>query len=110
VGGGFGGLESAFYLRIKLQNRAHITLVSDQDHFLFKPNTIYIPFGLPVDKLTISPETRREMGSISLTCVCTNSIWRRCVGFSSDGANLPYDFLVIATGSGMRPQHAQEYG
>ena len=41
VGGGFGGLEAAFYLRMKLKDRAKITMVSDKDHFLYKPNTIY---------------------------------------------------------------------
>jgi NADH dehydrogenase FAD-containing subunit len=39
LGGGFGGLEAAFYLRMKLEDRADITLVSDRDYFLFKPNT-----------------------------------------------------------------------
>lgn len=42
VGGGFAGLESAFLLRQKLGDRAAITLVSDRDEFLFKPNTIYL--------------------------------------------------------------------
>ena len=61
------GLAARFgllYLRMKLRDRARITLVSDQDHFLFKPNTIYIPFGLPVDKLTIPlqrPTHRRHI-------------------------------------------------
>ncbi len=58
LGGGFGGLEAAFYLRWRLAQQADITLVSDRDHFLFKPNTIYIPFGLDPEKLTI-PSTGR---------------------------------------------------
>jgi sulfide:quinone oxidoreductase len=45
LGGGFAGLETAFYLRAKLGSRAALTLVSDRHEFLFKPNTIYIPFG-----------------------------------------------------------------
>ncbi len=62
LGGGFAGLESSFYLRMRLKDRADITLVSDQDHFLFKPNTIYIPFGLDPEKLKIPLEqpTRRK--------------------------------------------------
>jgi sulfide:quinone oxidoreductase len=46
LGGGFGGLEAAFLLRMRLGDRAGITVISDQPTFLFKPNTIYIPFGL----------------------------------------------------------------
>ena len=33
LGGGFGGLESVFYLCRRLQDRADITLVSDRDYF-----------------------------------------------------------------------------
>ena len=104
VVGGFGGLESAFYLRMKLQDRAHITLVSDQDHFLFKPNTIYIPFGLQVGKLTIPLEkpTRRRHIYFVQTHVREIDPVARTV--SGDGTKLSYDFLVIATGAGMRPQ------
>ena len=58
------GLEAAFYLRMKLEDRADITLVSDRDYFLFKPNTIYIPFGLDPEKLKVGsnapPVARRS--------------------------------------------------
>jgi NADH dehydrogenase FAD-containing subunit len=49
VGGVFAGLESAFLLRLRLGSRVRLTLVSDRDTFLFKPNTIYIPFGSKLD-------------------------------------------------------------
>src|SRR5512133_2727514 len=55
-GGGFAGLESAFLIRQKLGDRAAITIVSDRDHFLFKPNSIYIPFGASEESLLISLE------------------------------------------------------
>ena len=38
LGGGFGGLEAAFDLQLLAGERARITLVSDLDHFYFKPN------------------------------------------------------------------------
>ncbi len=104
VGGGFGGLESAFYLRMKLRDKAHITLVSDQDDFLFKPNTIYIPFGLQVDKLTIplqKPTKRRHIDFVQTHVREIDPVGRTVSG---DGAKLSYDYLVIATGAGMRPQ------
>ena len=104
VGGGFGGLESAFYLRMKLRDRAHITLVSDQDHFLFKPNTIYIPFGLQVEKLTIPLEKPTRRRHIEFVQTHVREIDPVAQTVSGDRAKLPYDFLVIATGAGMRPQ------
>ncbi len=62
LGGGFGGLEAAFYLRWRLGERVDLTLVSDRDHFLFKPDTIYIPFGVDPERLTIplARPTRRK--------------------------------------------------
>lgn len=46
VGAGFAGLETAFHLRHSLGDRVQLTIISEQPYFLFKPNTIYIPFGL----------------------------------------------------------------
>lgn len=40
LGAGFGGLESAFYLRKRLGKRVAITVVASADRFLFKPNTM----------------------------------------------------------------------
>jgi len=45
LGGGFAGLETSFLLRMRAGRRVDITLVSDREAFLFKPNTIYVPFG-----------------------------------------------------------------
>ncbi|MCS7169957.1 MAG: NAD-binding protein, partial [Candidatus Kapabacteria bacterium] len=64
VGGGFGGLEVAFALRYLLKDRVQMTLVSDSPHFLFKPNTIYIPFGMEPERLLIGlerPLRRRDI-------------------------------------------------
>ena len=53
LGAGFAGLETAFYLRHTLHDKVDLTLVSDRDYFLFKPNTIYIPFGEDPEKFKI---------------------------------------------------------
>jgi sulfide:quinone oxidoreductase len=50
-GGGFAALETAFLLRMRLHDAADIALVSARDHFTFRPNTIYIPFGTDPDSL-----------------------------------------------------------
>lgn len=104
LGGGFGGLETAFYLRMKLHERADITLVSSQDHFVFKPNTIYIPFGLDPERLKIplaAPARRRNITFVHATAREIDPVLRRVV---ADGGPLPYDYLVIATGAGMRSE------
>jgi sulfide:quinone oxidoreductase len=104
LGGGFGGLESAFYLRYKLGDRVDLTVVSDRDHFLFKPNTIYIPFGeepehfhVPLDK-----PMRRKHIAFKHAQVWAIDPERQTV--QVEGAQLAYDYLVVATGAEMRPQ------
>ena len=103
LGGGFGGLETAFSLRMLAGERARITLVSDQKCFLFKPNSIYVPFGLDPDKLRVPLDRPAARKGIELIQAKAREVDpdRREVGL--EGMALPYDFLVVATGSGMRP-------
>jgi sulfide:quinone oxidoreductase len=104
VGGGFAGLESAFLLRSKLGGRARLTLVSDQDTFLFKPNTIYIPFGGKLEPLLIPlsrPAAKREIELVRGRVRSVDPAARRV---KVDGRSLDYDFLVLATGAGMAPE------
>lgn len=104
LGGGFGGLETAFYLRMRLQDKADITLISDQEYFLFKPNTIYIPFGLAPEKLRIylDKPTRRKAIRFVKARVQEIKPGTREV-FTNDKQVFQYDYLVVATGASMRP-------
>jgi len=115
LGGGFAGLETAFALRRQVGERVGLTVVADQDSFLFKPNTIYIPFGGTEDSLRIplpGPLARRRI-TLHEGQVAEVDPDARAVGLT-DGTRLRYDFLVIATGAAMRPhevpglaEHAQ---
>ncbi|MCH7229793.1 FAD-dependent oxidoreductase [Glycomyces sp. L485] len=105
VGGGFAGLETAFTLRGHLGQRVELVLVADRHDFLFKPNTIYIPFGGEEAKLRIPlelPAGRRgiELVAGSLSRVDTDDKRIELV----DGTRVDYDYLVLATGSAMRPE------
>ncbi|HYJ68818.1 MAG TPA: FAD-dependent oxidoreductase [Nocardioidaceae bacterium] len=104
LGGGFAGLETAFTLRQLAGDRASLSLVSDRDTFLFKPNTIYLPFGGDESKLHIplrKPLGRRSISYVSGTVAGIDTD-RETVDVS-DGTRLRYDHLVIATGATMRP-------
>ena len=103
AGGGFAGLEAAFLLRNKLRDRARITLVSDRQQFLFKPNTIYLPFGGKLDPLVIElahPTSKRNIEFVGGDVVGVDPDARR---LAVDGRSLSYDFLVLATGASMAP-------
>lgn len=103
LGGGFGGLESAFYLRWKLEDRADITLVSDRDYFLYKPNTIYIPFGLDPDRLKIGLERPTRRKNIDFVKDRVREIDPDAKTVGLENSSIPYDYLVVATGADMRP-------
>jgi sulfide:quinone oxidoreductase len=53
LGSGFAGLESAFLLRMRLRDRADLTLASERESLTFRPNTIYVPFGADPDDLLV---------------------------------------------------------
>lgn len=102
LGGGFGGLETAFDLRLLAGDRAQITLVSDRDHFLFKPNSIYVPFGLDPERLKVPLARPAAKRGIELVQGHAHEIDPDSRQVRVDGRGVSYDQLVIATGSGMR--------
>jgi NADH dehydrogenase FAD-containing subunit len=104
LGGGFAGLESAFLLRARLGDRADITLVSDKHEFLFKPNTIYIPFGTDPASLLIPLSRPAHRRDIELVRGSAQSIDPDARLVHLGGRHLAYDFLVVATGAAMRPE------
>jgi len=103
LGAGFGGLEAAFYVRKRLGKRAAITVIAPSHHFLFKPNTIYIPFGKSPDELLLELRPvfeRRHIEFVQSAAYDVDPAAKRVKIVSGD---VPYDFLVIATGAAMRP-------
>ena len=104
LGAGFAGLETAFYLRHTLHDNVDLTLVSDRDHFLFKPNTIYIPFGEDPEKFKIrldEPVRRKNLTFIQDSVQGIEPDSKRVLLRKSE---LSYDYLVVATGADMRPE------
>ncbi|MFN8062996.1 MAG: FAD-dependent oxidoreductase [Vicinamibacterales bacterium] len=103
AGGGFAGLETTFYLRHTLGDVVDLTLVSEHPYFHFKPNTIYIPFGEEPEQFKVYLD--RAIARKHITFVQD-----RFVGVVPDTKHaflehgeLTYDYLVVATGAGMRP-------
>jgi len=104
LGGGFAGLETAFLLKHRLREAVDVHLVTDQPNFLFRPNTIYIPFGSNPDQLLIplrEPAHRQQIALIegAVEGVETGA---RLVHLRQHPP-IAYDDLVIATGAAVRP-------
>jgi sulfide:quinone oxidoreductase len=98
-------LETAFLLRMRAHDAVEITVVSDSDAFLFRPNTIYIPFGADPQRFYIElakPMRRRQIALERGAVVEVDADAKRVT--LADARKLSYDKLVIATGADMAPQ------
>lgn len=105
AGAGFAGLEAAFLLRMRLHDRVDIELVSEADRFVFRPNSIYIPFGADPESLVVELDKPLRKRSIPFTRGRLREVdpVSRSVTLE-DGGRLAYDHLIIATGASMRPE------
>ena len=106
LGGGFAALESAFLLRMRLHDQVDIRLVSDTDDFLFRPNSIYVPFGADPGSLLVGltkPLGKRHI-SFEQGRVAEVDPDNKLVSLE-DGQRFGYDKLIVATGADM---HAEE--
>jgi NADH dehydrogenase len=96
VGGGFGGVFTA----LELSGAGDITLISDQDHFLFKP-LLYEYLSGEVEAWHIAPrydELLDEQVKIVHSVVTDVDFSSRSVSLA-DGVALSYDVLVLAPGA-----------
>jgi NADH dehydrogenase FAD-containing subunit len=104
IGTGFGGLETAFYLRKRLGKRVDLTIVAKDHRFLFKPNTIYIPFGKAKDELVFELGPVLDRRHIRFVQGVAQGVDVSAKKVITTGGDVGFDKLVIATGAAMRPQ------
>jgi sulfide:quinone oxidoreductase len=105
LGAGFAGLEAAFLLRMRMRDRVDLTVVSPRPEFVFRPNSIYVPFGadpadLEVDLAKAFSRRRIEFVEERVAGVDPEAHELELAG----GGKRSYEKLVIATGADMRPQ------
>jgi len=99
IGGGFAGLETLFCLRHQLGDEVDLTLVSNDKNFVFRPDTIYVPFGADPKRFVV-PLTR-ILASTRVEVLYDRAraidCQRRVVSLREE--EIPYDYLVVASGS-----------
>src|SRR4030095_166223 len=96
IGGGFGGLFTALYL----QEEGQVTLVSNEDHFLFSP-MLYEYLSGEVEEWHIAPKYSELLDeSVKLVMGETKEIdlSTQRVIVSGQSEPLEYDVLVLAVG------------
>ncbi|TIC84859.1 hypothetical protein E8D34_14225 [Nocardioides sp. GY 10113] len=100
LGANFGGLTAALAVRHELHGDVDVTVVAPDDHFLFNPSLIWLPFGKRDREDITFPvvPTLEEHGIVFVheAAVAVDPVQRRVV--LADGRRLGYDYLVIATG------------
>ena len=105
LGGGTGGTLTANRLRRTYStDEAEIVVVDQDDHHVYQPGLLFVPFGLTHAEDIVRPRGRQLRNGISYlqsavdrVDVETNEV------HLADGTSLPYDVLVVATGARLAP-------
>lgn len=103
LGGGTGGTLTANRLRRQLSKRdASITIVDRDDHHVYQPGLLFVPFDLAQAEEIVRPRHRQLKHGIDFVQQAVDHVdLSRDVVVLDDGAMLPYDVLVIATGASL---------
>jgi sulfide:quinone oxidoreductase len=106
LGGGTGGTMTANRLRRRFDgDEAEIHVVDQDDRHVYQPGLLFLPFGLTrLDEL-VRPRRRQLRRGIVFheSAVEAVALDRDEVALG-DGTVLPYDILVVATGTRLQPE------
>ncbi|EWM10166.1 NAD(P)/FAD-dependent oxidoreductase [Kutzneria sp. 744] len=105
LGGGFAALETAFQLTAMVDpNRLHLTVVSDRDHFLYRPGLVGLPFGAAEAPLHVPLSMALDRWNITRRLACVENVdTERRIVHTNRVMPIHYDHLVIATGAQAHP-------
>jgi sulfide:quinone oxidoreductase len=100
LGGSFGGLTAALEVKRRLGNEAKVTLVSDDDRFVFLPSLPWLIMGWrkPRDITLQVSEILRPKNIDFVYDAAKQIAADTSKVVTSKGKEIPYDYLVIATG------------
>ena len=103
LGGGTGGTLTANRLHRHYKHRdVEITVVDQDDHHIYQPGLLFVPFGLAHHNEIVRPRKAQLHKDINFVLQPIERVdLDRDTVVLEDGAELPYDVLVIATGVGL---------
>ena len=105
LGGGTAGTLTANRLQRELGGRAAITVVDRDDDHWYQPGLLFVPFGRTRPEEIVRSRARQLRPGIGYhhkSPVDHVDIGQRRVHLE-DGASLPYEVLVVATGAALLP-------
>jgi sulfide:quinone oxidoreductase len=109
LGGGTGGTLTANRLRRRFdEDELQIHVVDRDDRHVYQPGLLFVPFGLADPDEIVRPRRRQLRAGITFheTDVESVALEDDLVRLA-DGTMLPYDVLVIATGSTLQPEETE---
>jgi sulfide:quinone oxidoreductase len=109
LGGGTGGTMVANRLRRRFDaDEAEIHVVDRDDRHVYQPGLLFVPFGLTSLDEIVRPRNRQLRDGIVFHEREIDAVWiERDEVLLDDGAILPYDVLVVATGSHLQPEETE---
>jgi sulfide:quinone oxidoreductase len=101
LGGGTGGTLTANRLRRHYRNHdVHITVVDQDDHHVYQPALLFVPFGLAHEQEIVRPRHRQLHKDVEFVQQAIDRVdIARDTVVLEGGRELPYDVLVVATGA-----------
>ena len=100
LGGGTGGTLTANRLHRHYRHRAEIVVVDQDDHHVYQPGLLFIPFGLAKHSEIVRPRHEQLHKDIEFVQQGIERVdTARDTVVLENGSELAYDVLVIATGT-----------
>jgi sulfide:quinone oxidoreductase len=105
LGAGTGGTLTANRLRKALPGDATIAVVDENDHHIYQPGLLFVPFGLSHPDDIVRPRGRQLHRGIDYHRSAIDRVDLDADQVHlSDGTTLRYDVLVVATGCRLVPE------
>ena len=112
LGGGTGGTMVANRLRRRFgPDEVEIHVVDRDDAHVYQPGLLFVPFGLAEPAEIVRPRRRQLRNGIVFHEREVAEVWiERDEVLLDDGVVLPYDVLVVATGTRLQPEETEGLG
>jgi sulfide:quinone oxidoreductase len=109
LGAGTGGTLVANRLRrIYTEAQASITVVDQDDHHVYQPGLLFVPFGLAHREDIVRPRGRQLHHGIEYVVDPIDHVdLPKCEVYLVGGRQLSYDVLVVATGATLAPEETE---